>query len=90
MSNPVLSEAQVQLCLNAYNAGNTELQRLLAIAISELHKEYKIDQDPAKKLSVSLTKLEKSLAKIKSTASQIQWVLDAITDVLRIIAPFLL
>ena len=88
MSDPATDDGAVQLCLNAYNAANTELQRLLATQIGDLGKTYAIDKDSAQQLTESLTALKKTLDRIKKTAADIQWVLDAVTDFLKFVVLF--
>ncbi|HEX3486547.1 MAG TPA: hypothetical protein VHT51_15925 [Micropepsaceae bacterium] len=88
ISDPTLSQGQQQRALNAFNAANGELQRLMAIQIQDLSKAYHIDSQAAKSLVTPLKNLQDALQSIQATAAGVASMLDTLTGVLQIVSKF--
>jgi hypothetical protein len=88
ISDPNLSQGQQQRALNAFNAANGELQRLMAIQIQDLAKAYHIDSQAARSLVTPLKNLQDSLQTIHDTAASVASMLDTLTGVLQIVSKF--
>lgn len=88
LADPALPLPLKQKCLMAYNAANTELQRLLAQGIDALNQKYGIDENAAKTLIAPLKDLKDDLDKIKKAAERIVWLIDAVADVLKFVTLF--
>ena len=87
LADPDAGEAERQLCLDAFNAASTELQRLLALELGALQQQYHLDQASAAALAKPLRDLKAQLQAIQSAIKNAQAVIDALTQVLEFVAP---